>query len=638
MDRNVVALAGAVVVLLVIIGLYFYAGPVSKAAFNELNVRVFTSVFSKPLNSSLPVSSNNSVNVCREGWKCKSLGSEAFQNGNCSWSNETKCVLLCLNSHCLTIGGSASSSGGGSSTVDNLVTNNSNNSNTITPVSLCAGVSCPNKCEGSKRKYNGQCVSATGQCNYSEVTCASGCELSGCKADPCAGVSCQDKCEANKRKYNGQCLSATGQCVYSEIACANGCEPSGCKGVDPCAGVTCGNVCDGGTLKSNGKCTAGTCQYSSQACPFGCLSGSCKADPCSGIPCNDYCEGDTAHQTGGCTNGTCHYVFSLNCHHGCENGTCKPNPCLNVTCSDKCEGDVRNYGGSCSNGTCQYASSQTCPYGCSGGVCNPHYICNYSWPQQILESKTMTVKWLCTGGRQYCKPSSNCCKYNERTQTHYECVDCEAPGANCVEPGCIGVTCNNYCSNGLMHTNGRCVAGGTCVYDSNTICLSGICNDAMSCDDSSYWIFVTSQLFTGNLGGVNGADTKCQQAAAASGRNIIEYKALLSTSTMNAKDRLPDGVFKNSKGEVIATSKADLLDGTITNLIQWNEYGNQVSASYVWSGSYSNGMYWTPNCGDWASVGGSGKMGLTSDPTIWLGLTQQLCGYPQGRLYCFRFH
>ncbi|MFH0714034.1 MAG: DUF1554 domain-containing protein [Candidatus Micrarchaeota archaeon] len=611
MDRNVVVLVGSACVLLIFVALFFSIGPLSESVTSEFNSKVFTNVFGKPFNSSFPVSSNNSVNVCREGWKCKSLGSEAFQNGNCSWSNETKCVLLCLGGRCVTIGGGVSTNNGGSSASDFY--------------SALANGSLGN---GSSNLLNNTLKNNTLPNNTHVIP----------NVNLCAGVSCQDKCDGTKRKYNGQCLSATGQCVYSEVACANGCESSGCKGVNPCAGVTCGNVCDGNTLKSGGTCVAGTCQYSTQACPFSCLSGSCKADPCSGITCPNVCDGTTRKYGGSCSNGVCQYASGESCNYGCENGTCKANPCAGLNCFDKCEGDVRKYGGSCSIGVCQYASSQTCPYGCSGGVCKPQYFCNYSWPQEILESLTNNTKWLCAGNRQYCKSNTLCCKYNERTQTHYECVDCEAPGGNCVEPGCIGVTCNNYCSNGLMHTNGRCVAGGTCVYDSNTICLSGICNNAASCDDSSYWMFITSQLFTGNLGGISGADTKCQQAAAASGRNIIEYKALLSTSTMNAKDRLPDGVFKNSKGEVIATSKADLLDGTITNLIQWDEYGNQVSASYVWSGSYSSGMYWTPNCGDWTSVSGSGKVGYSNEPAIWLGLSQQLCGYPQGRLYCFRFH
>ena len=45
---------------------------------------------------------------------------------------------------------------------------------------------------------------------------------------------------------------------------------------------------------------------------------------------------------------------------------------------------------------------------------------------------------------------------------------------------------------------------------------------------------------TGNLGGLEGADRICQNAAAAAGRGNSTWRAYLSTSTSGSKDSLPD--------------------------------------------------------------------------------------------------
>ena len=50
---------------------------------------------------------------------------------------------------------------------------------------------------------------------------------------------------------------------------------------------------------------------------------------------------------------------------------------------------------------------------------------------------------------------------------------------------------------------------------------------------------MTSSSWNGNLGGLSGADAKCQQAANATGLGGT-WVAWLSDSTHNAKDRIPD--------------------------------------------------------------------------------------------------
>ena len=62
----------------------------------------------------------------------------------------------------------------------------------------------------------------------------------------------------------------------------------------------------------------------------------------------------------------------------------------------------------------------------------------------------------------------------------------------------------------------------------------------------------------GNLGGLAGADAHCQSLAAAVGAGGKTWRAYLSTSTVNAKDRIGNGPWQNVKGEVIAQNVADL--------------------------------------------------------------------------------
>jgi hypothetical protein len=75
--------------------------------------------------------------------------------------------------------------------------------------------------------------------------------------------------------------------------------------------------------------------------------------------------------------------------------------------------------------------------------------------------------------------------------------------------------------------------------------------------------FVTSDDGTGNLGGLAGADARCQRLAAAAGaeHGARTWRAYLSTQgagAVNARDRIGAGPWHNAKGEIIANNVADL--------------------------------------------------------------------------------
>jgi len=85
-------------------------------------------------------------------------------------------------------------------------------------------------------------------------------------------------------------------------------------------------------------------------------------------------------------------------------------------------------------------------------------------------------------------------------------------------------------------------------------------------------IFFTSETFDGNLGGLAGADEKCQTAASTAGLTGT-YKAWLSDSITAVKDRLSHGTvpYVRTDGVVVANNWNDLTDGTLKEQIVCDE-------------------------------------------------------------------
>jgi len=121
-----------------------------------------------------------------------------------------------------------------------------------------------------------------------------------------------------------------------------------------------------------------------------------------------------------------------------------------------------------------------------------------------------------------------------------------------------------------------------------------------------------------DLGGLEGADRHCQQLAATVGAGGKTWRAYLSTNaaggSVNARDRIGNGPWQNSKGAVIATSVDDLHSannklgrdnslterGTIVAGVGFTP--NQHDAL---TGSTAEGRAWPSNlnltCNNWSS-------------------------------------
>jgi uncharacterized protein DUF1554 len=160
------------------------------------------------------------------------------------------------------------------------------------------------------------------------------------------------------------------------------------------------------------------------------------------------------------------------------------------------------------------------------------------------------------------------------------------------------------------------IAGGCSSDDDNAETTGAPLTPA---DGTSF--FVTSKTnTTGNLGGISGADATCDQLATAAGQGNKVWKAYLSTTTENAKDRIGQGPWFNAKGAMVAanltalhstlTGKADLLIDEKGNAIdgQWN---SAMTVQHdILTGSAPDGtlapldpMGRSSNCKDWTSAG-----------------------------------
>ena len=140
------------------------------------------------------------------------------------------------------------------------------------------------------------------------------------------------------------------------------------------------------------------------------------------------------------------------------------------------------------------------------------------------------------------------------------------------------------------------------------------------CKSENKIAFVTSETYTGNLGGLAGADAKCQALAQAAGLPGT-YMAWVSDannspSTRFTKSNTP---YVRVDGVVIANNWNDLVDGTLLAPLNKTEsngavpLGNTSCAGggfpTTWSGTSTNGTSQGSFCGNWTNTNGGSRWG-----------------------------
>lgn len=212
-------------------------------------------------------------------------------------------------------------------------------------------------------------------------------------------------------------------------------------------------------------------------------------------------------------------------------------------------------------------------------------------------------------------------------------------------------------------------AGGECTIDS---CLAGFVDcdgdptNACECPSDSCLpgklcgkrVFVTSTVSNGNLGGLAGADSKCQERALAAVPTLPgTYKAWLSDDVASPSTRFKKAAipYRLVSGTLIANDWIDLTDGTLTNPINLDEFGAAAPTNELCGVGEVSPWTWTStegtdlvaswgarvagmNCMNWTDgIASHAELGSGNKATDWASW----CNAPRGcnllaPLFCFQ--
>lgn len=156
-------------------------------------------------------------------------------------------------------------------------------------------------------------------------------------------------------------------------------------------------------------------------------------------------------------------------------------------------------------------------------------------------------------------------------------------------------------------------------------------------------MFITATAYQGNLGGLTGADAKCQAAADAADLPGT-YKAWLADTTGTPSTRFyqSPGPYRLVNGTTIANNWADLTDGALLAPINLTET-NTPNDYRAWTNATPNGALTISasdfSCTNWSTIAGAGQYGSATQTdgrwTEWPNLQTQAC-IDSVPLYCFQ--
>ncbi len=165
-------------------------------------------------------------------------------------------------------------------------------------------------------------------------------------------------------------------------------------------------------------------------------------------------------------------------------------------------------------------------------------------------------------------------------------------------------------------------------------------------DQHEKTVFITSSTFKGNLGGLAGADDKCQ--AEADGLASIvpsgTYLAWLSDGTDSPATRFTKSAhpYMLPDGTKIAENFTDLTDGSILHAINIDSTGKALGLNYFWTGTNADGTtaQYLVTCDGWTADpvanfhGMSGRTNISTN--LWSSRNSRAsCNY-RNNLACFQ--
>ena len=179
-------------------------------------------------------------------------------------------------------------------------------------------------------------------------------------------------------------------------------------------------------------------------------------------------------------------------------------------------------------------------------------------------------------------------------------------------------------------------------------------------DTMSFFVTSSNPGNGGDLGGLEGADAYCQSLADAAGAGDNTWHAYLSSSSVDARDRIGDGPWYNAAGVMIAEDVADLHgENNLTAETALNENaelpnyigGEQPLQHDVLTGTNEDGTASEMTCNNWtdgsadssATLGHADRLGRDPGVNSWNAVhPSQGCGMENltptggaGMFYCF---
>jgi hypothetical protein len=198
------------------------------------------------------------------------------------------------------------------------------------------------------------------------------------------------------------------------------------------------------------------------------------------------------------------------------------------------------------------------------------------------------------------------------------------------------------------------------------ILITGLSFAQGPASNASFFVTSKNPGSGGDLGGLAGADAHCQALAEAAGMGDKTWHAYLSTSAVDARDRIGDGPWYNVRGVLIAADLAQLHgDNNLNAGTALTETGGtpnylagdppapsaQPLQHDIMTGTNEDGTANELTCNDWtdgsadaqAMLGHADRMGRDAGINSWTTVhPSQGCGLEQlqptggaGLFYCF---
>ena len=157
-------------------------------------------------------------------------------------------------------------------------------------------------------------------------------------------------------------------------------------------------------------------------------------------------------------------------------------------------------------------------------------------------------------------------------------------------------------------------------------------------------MFTTSTQYDGNLGGLSGADAKCQALATARGLGGT-YRAYLGATGINAPSRFAGASgWTRVDGATMVNAIGEFGTTTLANAPRLDEAGNDLSNSAttaVWTATKADTTYFGANCnttsppGDWNTVNSTTSYGRCNTTNASVIIDKFTACNALFRLYCF---